>query len=264
MEKIISNRFVISLLIVFALIFLNGYGWLSWPKERVAGVSLPAQKLVYRAATEAKSFTHLLASIWHINKENLELKKKNQELAGLAVYAQELAGENEFLKTQIAASDAVSQNLVLAEVAGSDSSGVGQYLLIDKGGKDGLRENAAVIVAGNILIGQISEVGERFSKVRLMTDPNSKINSFIQESGAAGLLQFSADGLLLDLLPQGVAITAGQSVLTAGAPGLPRGLLVGYVERVLSNDFQIAQIAAVRPAADLDNLGRVLVVCDIF
>lgn len=262
MRKFFTNRFVLSLFIISAIIFFNGRGWLDAPKNAFFQLTYLSQKTIYQFAQKTSSFVEFLTSAGITNEENNNLKEENQKLLGEIVSLREVARENEFLREQMRLSIQDEKELILAEVIGQDLFGLNKYFLINKGRKDGVKEKSVVISSGNILVGQIIEVVESFAKVRLITDPNSKINVLIQESEITGLVK-SDHGLdlVIDLLPQEEIVNAGEIVVTSGLAGVfPAGLFVGQIQEIISSDVQISRMAKIKPAVDFMKLEKVFVI----
>ena len=75
--------------------------------------------------------------------------------------------------------------LVVAYIIPAASSGLRKELLINRGRGDGLAKDQFVLGDNNSIIGRVAEVSSRTSRVRLITDPMSKIAVII----ASKLLQ---------------------------------------------------------------------------
>ena len=262
MKKIFKHPLILSLLVIVALFFLNYQGLLKSPQDLFFRLFAPAQKIIYRGSLKASNFFDSINSINNLNQENAKLKQENVDFLNRIIQLKEVALENEFLREQMDLPDSGTKQLVLADVVGQDSSGSGKYILINKGEKHGVKKKAAVITAGDILVGQIIELTNSFSKVQLITDSNSRINALIQESRITGLVKGNQGlSLIIDLLPQGQNIKDGEIVITSGLAELfPKGLLIGQIQQVLFSDVQISQKAKIKPAADFNKLEKVFVI----
>jgi rod shape-determining protein MreC len=113
-----------------------------------------------------------------------------------------------------------------------------QSVLLNVGARDGIRDGWATM-DGIGLVGRISGVGERTSRVILLTDSNSRIPVVVQPSGQRAIL--SGDNSMLpplDFLEHPDQLRPGDRVVTSG-DGIvfPAGLLVGSV--VLGNDGRL-------------------------
>ena len=262
MKRFFTHPLVLSLLLIAVTVFFNGQGWLDAPKNVFFQLIYLSQKTVYQFARKVNKSVDSLASARVVNKENINLKEKNTELLGEVARLKETVRENEFLRRQIGLSAREDRELILASVIGQDLFGLNRYFLINKGVRDGVKEKSVVVTAGNLLVGRVVESVDSFSKVRLLSDPGSRVNALIQNSGAKGLVKSNYEtGLVIDLLSQGECIGEGEIVITSGLAGLfPAGLLVGQIQKVISSDTQISQMAEIKPAVDFENLEKVFVI----
>jgi rod shape-determining protein MreC len=262
MKNFFRHPFVLSLLVIAGLIFLNSQGWLGVPQNVFFHLTDSGQKIIYQFSLKINDLVNFLSSVNELNQENIRLKQENQKLLAELSQLKEVAQENEFLRQQMALSVSEPRQLILANVVGQNISSFGRYISIDKGEKDGVREKAAVIVSGNLLVGQIVKVTNSFSKVQLITDANSRVNARLQESRITGLVKGDQGlNLVIDLLPQGKTIEQGEMVITSGLAGFfPAGLLIGQIQEIISSDVQISQKAKIKPAVDFSKLEKVFVI----
>ena len=71
----------------------------------------------------------------------------------------------------------------------------------------------------------------------------------------------------LRYLEEGADVKVGDRILTSGYGSVyPRGLTVGYVERIEENEYSRSLVAYVRPAAfaedDADRISQVMIITD--
>jgi len=262
MKKIFKHPLILSLLIIFSLIFLNQQGWLNSVYNIFFKSSSFIQENIFQVSLKTNNFINFIISIKNLEQENVELKNNNLNLLSEIVKFKEIEKENEILREQIGLSLEESSKLILTSIIGKDSSDFGKYFLINKGKKDGIEKKFVVIASGNLLVGQVIEVFDSFSRIRLITDPNSLVNARIQDSGITGLIKGGqGSDLIFDLLPQGKNVEANSVVVTSGLSGLfPAGLLIGQIEKVVSSKAQISQIAKVKPMVDFNKLDKVFVI----
>jgi rod shape-determining protein MreC len=122
-----------------------------------------------------------------------------------------------------------------------------QSVLLNVGARDGIRDGWATM-DGIGLVGRISGVGDKSSRVILLTDNNSRVPVTVQPSGQRGILTGDNSQLPpLDFLEDGDAVQPGDRVVTSGDGAVfPAGLLVGQVAKdtdgrlrvVLAADYQ--------------------------
>ncbi len=198
-----------------------------------------------------------------LRARNAELEKQNQDLLTEIAGLRGLEGENGLLRQLLNFTQENPQyKYQTAAVIGRDPSPYLRYISINAGSREGLQPGMPVVTAGSTLIGRVSEVGLRSSKVQLLNDLSSAVNVRLQTSNAAGLAVGQQDGsLLVQYLPLNAKIADNDIALTSGLGGnLPRNLVVGQVTGVLKKDFDVSQSAQLRPAADYERLDVVLVI----
>lgn len=136
-----------------------------------------------------------------------------------------------------------------------------QSVLLNVGARDGIRDGWATM-DGIGLVGRISGVGERTSRVILVTDSNSRIPVTIQPSGQKALLSGDNSPLPpLDFIEDSDEVRPGDRVVTSGDGGVfPAGLLVGQVALgtdrrlrvVLAADYQRLEFLRVLRSHELE------------
>lgn len=137
-----------------------------------------------------------------------------------------------------------------AMVAGRDASPWRGSLLIAAGSRDGVRDGMPVTV-GNAYVGTVTHVGPRFSRLRLLTDPDHRVWAAIlaEERSGEGYLSGTGDDTLDMRLVRTDAGMEGDPVFTAGGtPLVPRGLYIGRVVRMEDYDRDGVATVEVAPA----------------
>ena len=154
--------------------------------------------------------------------------------------------------------------LIEDEVLGQDPNPYIYYIIIDRGGQDGLQVGMPVVAGGGRLVGRIAEVRPRWAKVQLLIDPGSQINGVVQGARASGLVAGQPDGsLFIEQIPQSEQVNVGDTVVTSGQGGLlPKGLIIGQVTAIEKRDIELYQRAALRPAVDFRRIELLLVITD--
>jgi len=119
---------------------------------------------------------------------------------------------------------------VTARVVADTGGAFYRSLLINAGARQFIRRGQAVIWQGG-LVGRIAEVGERSSRVLLMTDINSRIPVVVESTGDRAILRGdNSSRPVLRFLPENSPISPGDRIVTSGHGGVyPPGLAVGSV-----------------------------------
>jgi len=196
-----------------------------------------------------------------------ELTRQNAELLRDAAELRETRAENDILRQYLNFFTANHYDYRLADVVAREvveqSASQRNKLIINRGFKDGLRENLAVVNSLGLVVGRLTRVKESLSEVSLLVDPACRLAVSVQsENGVSGL----ADGesgltVKISFIPQTVKVAVDQLVVTAGLENdVPGGLVIGRVSQVDQASNELWQEAVVEPAADLDNLKIVAVI----
>ncbi len=136
-----------------------------------------------------------------------------------------------------------------------------QSVLLNVGARDGIRDGWATM-DGIGVVGRISGVGERTSRVILVTDTNSRIPVTVQPSGQKAILSGDNSPLPpLEFVEDTDEVRPGDRVVTSGDGGVfPAGLLVGQVALgtdkrlrvVLAADYQRLEFLRVLRSHELE------------
>jgi rod shape-determining protein MreC len=151
---------------------------------------------------------------------------------------------------------------VPAQVIGTSGNDLSRVIYIDKGSKDGLKVDQAVITPDGI-VGKIRDVFPHTSQVLLINDQTSGAGVLLATTRVRAILRGSTTGqILINNLTPDERIKPGEKVLSSGGDQVyPRGLPVGTIESIkVDPDHQPYTIIQLRPAANLDQLEEVLVI----
>jgi rod shape-determining protein MreC len=151
---------------------------------------------------------------------------------------------------------------VAAQVIGTSGSDLSRVIYIDKGTRDGLKSDQAVITPDGI-IGKIRDVFPHTAQVLLINDQTSGAGVLLATTRIRAILRGSTTGqILINNLTPDQRIKSGEQVLTSGGDQVyPRGLPVGTIESIaIDPDHQPYTLIKLRSAANLNQLEEVLVI----
>jgi rod shape-determining protein MreC len=151
---------------------------------------------------------------------------------------------------------------VAAQVIGTSGSDLSRVLYIDKGSKDGLKPDQAVITPDGI-VGKLRDVFPHTSQVLMINDPTSGAGVLLESTRIRGILRGSTTGrIMINNLTPDARIKPGETVLTSGGDQVyPRGLNVGKIESIAPDlDHQPYTTITIKPAANLSQLEEVLII----
>ncbi len=226
---------------------------LAGPLERAVhglfgGAASLWRRYVYLRRVEDQN-ARLQDEVFHLRQENMILAN---DLAGLRD-ARELA----------AGLAGIGEPFLVAAVISVDASNPYSSIVIDRGSRDGVRANMAVLDRGGFLVGRIiAPVSAGTATVQLITDDNSAVSVRSETSLIQGVLAGNAKGgtcWLRYVLATDESLAESEELLTSGFDRVfPAGLKAGTVASV-ALDGSLFKRIAVRSHLDWRRMSRVAV-----
>lgn len=141
------------------------------------------------------------------------------------------------------------------------------YIIVDKGRKDGITTDMAVLSAGGVL-GVVNDVTEHFASIISLLHPDSRISAKITSANQIGTVMW--DGInpryaqLYDI-PQHVPVKVGDSIVTSGYSNIfPKDILVGTVADVKETGHSSFLSIKVRLATNFNNVNTVYIIRNLY
>ncbi|MCC5971864.1 MAG: rod shape-determining protein MreC [Pararhodobacter sp.] len=220
--------------------------------------------------TRASRMIEDFRSYARIYEQNQELRRELQQMRAWREAALQLEQRNAQLLDLAQVRLDPQLTHVTGVVMADSGSPYRKSVLINVGTRDGIVDGWAVM-DGLGLAGRIAGVGQRSSRVILLTDSNSRVPISLQPSGQRALLSGDNGPLpLLEFIEAPDDVRPGDRVVSASDGGVfPPGLLVGEVVqgtdrrlRVrLAADFgrlDFLRVLRSRPAERIDHSGTLL------
>ena len=231
-------------------------------------ITAPVQEGISGISSQFSELAQTARDLRELRQRNEELETQNAALLLDNVRLREVETEAALLRDLLNfAQPNPSYQVIGARVVGrtiaQDPSNLQRYITLDVGRESGIERNMPVITDRG-LVGRISEVGQNWSRVLLLIDPQSTVNALTQSTRASGSVQGQADGsLIMRSISQADTVSVGDTVFTSGLGGnFPRQLLIGQIIEAERKDFELYQSAIVQPTVDFDHLEAVLIITD--
>ncbi|MDO8649808.1 MAG: rod shape-determining protein MreC [Candidatus Berkelbacteria bacterium] len=234
------NYRVIILVVVVLLLVASQFRFFSPIRDLTRrAVGAPAS-MFDSLANRLSSSARILFAINDLSKENAALRLQNSTLEAELAKLKSVQGENETLRQDLNFKSSRNDlKLTPAEVLTFSPSGLYQAFTINRGSRDGIKENQAVVSNG-FLIGKIHTVADSTSEVWLITNRNLLTPVVLTGSQTIGLLSGGIRGLVVENIPLDTKVTVGESVVTSSLEGIyPSGIAVGNVEEIISSKEEI-------------------------
>lgn len=272
MTKLRSHFFTFLFLsaVALLLVVLDQSRRLDAPQDWGQRLTLPAESWLSGMGQGVTGFFDTLRDFRTLKADNDAMRAQLAQLTLVNVQYTELKQENEQLRALLNFQESnpnftlqaaeVVEREIPARVIGEEISNLVQSVRIDQGRESGVEIGMSVITPQG-LIGQVSEAGEGWAKVVLVTDQSSSITAYVQEGRASGMVQGVGDGLTMRYIPHEQRVEQGDVVMTAGLGGkFPKGLVIGVVESVERSDINPWQEAVVRSSINFEQLEYVFVI----
>lgn len=207
-------------------------------------------------------FSGIFTSDEDVDKLKEEVKSTDQIKADKA----RLEKENKALKKELDMKDISQFNPISATVIGRSPDQWMNTVIIDKGKKSGMKENMAVITSEG-LVGRIKKANQFSSQVELISTSvkTSKLSVDIQQDdenifGMINRYDENKDLLVISDIDNKYSIKKGSKVVTNGlGDQLPKGILVGKVEKVENDEYGLSKVAYIKTSTNIKELNHVYV-----
>lgn len=262
MKKINLKLITFFVATLVLLVFFHAVGWLS-PVERMFYFVLnpAATRLQSISAGFNEKYSNsvrqgdLAAQISNLQTKVEQLTVQNANLQNLQDENAVLRGQLKFLNSsQI--KKYVLANVISREMLSGPEENQGD-LVIDKGSDNGIISGLVVLDETGAVIGKVSSVEEKISRVTLVTNSACKMAATLQDIDRTIGVTEGNLGLTVNMnfIPQVEKASVGDLAVTSGLEAnIPRGLLIGQVAEVDKGNNNIWQSVNIQPAANLDNL----------
>jgi len=210
---------------------------------------IPNFSAVTAPVTSAVNILRSARSYTRIYQQNQELRRELQQMKAWKEAALQREQENARLLDLNNVRLDPKFTKITGVVLADSGSPFRQTVLLNVGRRDGIVDGWAAI-DGIGLVGRIAGVGERTSRVILLTDTSSRIAVSIESNGQrAMIVGDNTSRPPLEFLEAPETVRPGDRVVTSGDGGVfPSGLLVGQVTQTQSGRLRV------RLAADIQRL----------
>jgi rod shape-determining protein MreC len=232
-----------------------------WYDKAVVFITAPLQYVVDVVIKGSARLTEDYVFVQNVKEDNKRLLKENQKLLYKLNQLAELSFENSRLMNMLGLKEKMSINMISSVVIAEDINSSFKSVRIDRGEEDGVGVAMPVINYYGV-VGQVTRVFPKYSDVMLVTDPNSAIDTIVQESRARGILKGQGEPICkLKYLNRLDDVKVGSKLVTSGVEQrFPKGLAIGEVVKVNRKNYGVTQEVIVRPTVEFDKLEEVFVI----
>ena len=234
-------------------------------KLGIGSLFLPLFGLTSFAREAAGHAGEVVLTRGQLLRENEQLRRENQELHLQTDHAADLERENNRLRQLVGWQQRQPAQYRLAKVILREPANWWRSIQIDRGGRDGVQTNMAVLSGEGFLVGRVSSVSLTKSQVVLLGDPTCKVSVRAENEksdagviGASGPLE--SEFVEMILMSKNSNVKPGQVIKSSGYGGMfPPDIPIGKVVDTRPADYGLTTVARVKIEANLNGLQEVWV-----
>ena len=158
---------------------------------------------------------------------------------------------------------------VAARIIASDTNNWFYNFVVDKGSQDGISVGMNVL-AGNGLVGIVSETGKNWSRIRSIIDDNCNVSGMSIEtqdtcivSGDLKMMK-EQDVIRVEMISLDTKIKENSEIVTSHiSDKYLQGILIGYIQDIEVDSSNMTKNATLIPAVDFERLDEVLIITEL-
>lgn len=271
-KQSISKKYILILIIILIILLLIIFSFtLKEDRKLSKAESLLKDGLIYSEKIITYPFNYIKENIKEykklkdVNKNNNILETSIDRIDSIETENIELRRQLETLKEELNINYTLSDYEYLNATVVSRNVGYWHNkITINKGTYNGV-EKDMVVISSKGLIGKVIKTSTFTSDVRLITtsDTSNKISVHISngDNNLYGLINsydYNKNVLELEGISNTKDVNIGDYVYTSGLGGVfPTGILIGIVEEITTDSYDLAKIIKVKPSADFNDINYV-------
>jgi rod shape-determining protein MreC len=250
-------RFTVYAIISVVLMYYDQHGhWEQRLRYALEAAAYPVQVAVNSPSAGWRALTETFRGRELLRAENERLRAHERELELQLMREASLEQENAELRgLKASLPPPLIKHALLAEIISVETNPLRQRVVINKGARDGVSLNQAV-VDGNGILGQVARLGPWSAEIILVTDPEHAIPVQITRNSLRSIAVGSGNSgeLLLPYLAINSDVKSGDLLVSSGLGGVfPAGLPVARITGVKrENNQQLTAQVRAQPLASID------------
>jgi rod shape-determining protein MreC len=222
----------------------------------------PFERLFIYSGSNIRGIWANYIDLRNVRHDNLRLKAESEQMRLDRAREQEDARQARRLQALLEFKEQWIDKTVAAQVIGTSGMETSRLLYIDKGSKDGIKADMAVITPNGV-VGKILAVYGDTSQVLMINDPTSGVGATLVNSRLQGIAKGTPEGeIQLNYIMSDEPVQAGDMLITSGGDHVfPKGLTIGSVAKVNTGRSLFLEIK-VKPIVELNRLEEVLVITE--
>lgn len=239
-------------------------------KTAVGNVISPMQRGINSVGKSISDRLQAFRDVKKLRAENEKLKSQIEDLTStnqqLTQDKYELDGLRRLYELDAKYTD---YDKVAARIIASDTNNWFYNFVVDKGSQDGISVGMNVL-AGNGLVGIVSETGKNWSRIRSIIDDNCNVSGMSIEtqdtcivSGDLKMMK-EQDVIRVEMISLDAKIKENSEIVTSHiSDKYLQGILIGYIQDIEVDSSNMTKNATLIPAVDFERLDEVLIITEL-
>ena len=269
----IPPKYILLILTAVCLLFIGlsfAFEGVLTPLRYITGVTItPMQRGINVVGEWVGDKLDMITDIHNLQAENEELRNQLEAYqTDNKIQMSDMNELNDLRELYALDSRFPDYEKVAANVISKDAGNWFDTFIIDKGTNAGIQVGCNVM-AGNGLVGIVTEVGPNYAKVRSIIDDNSNVSAmFLTDSSICSVQgdeKYMDEGYIrVEYIDKSANISEGDELVTSNISDkfLP-GITIGYVTNLTLDSNNLTMSGDLVPAVDFDHIQTVLVVLDL-
>ncbi len=257
-KRPIATLAVLAVIIIIVLVLGQYLGIVSGFMRRLVNpIASGAYQLTQTISPKSKDN----ATLDEQREQLTKLLEENQKLSVENAQLKDLEDENNRLREFFNISVSQKRPMQLAEIIArgrpEDSWRNRELITLNQGTDQGLRVGLPIVSSTGVLIGKITSVKNNVSEACLLY--SSECRLAVALAGKGSTLGISRGNLgltvLIEFIAQNTALAENDMIVSSGLEdGMPSGILIGRVSRIITEGNELWKSAVIEPAADFDSI----------
>lgn len=245
-----SFLFLLLEVFCFYLVVQNNY----YQRASIINSANALSANVLKTSSGVEEYFYLKNENEILSTENAALRSRSRESFSLTVNDEHVVNDTTYHQKYMYTS---------AKVVNNSTNRRNNFLTLNKGSKQGIQKNMAVITSTGI-IGQVKDVSENFCSIMSLLHSKSTISSKIKKDGSYGPLSWDGEDFryaTLNDIPTHVLLKKGDTIVTSAySLTFPENMLIGTVESFEKESGKYFYTIKVKLLTDFKRLTYVYIV----
>lgn len=257
---------LVALVLIFGLMIATARerSQVTVAEKGIATLLYPLQVATNWVAGKFRGVGQTMQELTKIRDENEKLRSQIAQAEETDAQNKRLAEENQLLRNELQIKERSKYPLLSAEVIGRTPDNWYRTVTINRGSRDGVEPNMAVINWQG-LVGKVSSTTPFTATVQLVIDAGFGQTGFGAgaklSNGELGVIETIQGGhVRMKFFSNDPSVQVGQPVFTSGQAVIPPDLLIGYVDTVNTAESALGKHAEIRSSVDFNRIDVVQVV----